>query len=754
MNTQNHNVSNTSCYQTAPPSSVFHPLDVLLRRRWQLLACLFVVAGLAFAATVLRNPQYEATARVQIVLDQPSIGGKSIASLGNQDYFSTQCQLLQSRHVLVRAAKKLNFNNSGDNLTEKELEELEEILRVRPVPGSRLIDIIGISENKNLAAAVANQVTAAFIETSSEARRAATTRLVERVQQQIDNYDKQIAQLEDQATRFRQEHLISDGKDILSSVNQKIQNLQQQINQTDIKRVDLETRREKLAELLRNERGVDSRAVLTPEVDNHPAVQNLARTIDDLRQEEAQLLQVYLPGHQKLESLRLRIASLENNLAKQKRNVLTDEHQNTIDQLKVIADQATNLQQLLYQSKEQAVMLTDKFQEYQKLTADIDMTRRFRDECMCEVRQFILQEGMCEAPVQIVDAAQVPSRIAGMTKAQRASSILLLGLLFSITFIFALDRFSQGQSQNAAVQMQQVPWMAPWWAVPPTMAANTPVASAAPTETAADSETPVASELSSEPDDPTVSFTPTETASEALGRLGTIELGGESVSQLAFAARCRIMQTDQSSPQAGVFRQIAVQLIQRFARARQSLVITGAEEGGGKTTSACNLATALAQAGRKVLLVDAQQRRPMLAKIYHSDPDKPGFNSVLSDIALLDEALHDTEINNLKVLHHQTAESWKGNDGCTLRELDAHLRRRFDWVIYDTDRLSHDWTRMLLDAVGKAVVIAPQGEPMVRNRTVADLELTGAVCLGVIETSHQISSSESAAVSSTSASRT
>ena len=88
--------------------TLFPLLKVLVRRRWQLLACLLLVCSIAFAATALQKPRYEATARVHVVIDKPRIGnlqGTSNPDTGN--YFNTQCQLLQSRHVLSKAAPEI-----------------------------------------------------------------------------------------------------------------------------------------------------------------------------------------------------------------------------------------------------------------------------------------------------------------------------------------------------------------------------------------------------------------------------------------------------------------------------------------------------------------------------------------------------------------------------------------------------------------------------------------------------------------------
>jgi len=61
----------------------------------------------------------------------------------------------------------------------------------------------------------------------------------------------------------------------------------------------------------------------------------------------------------------------------------------------------------------------------------------------------------------------------------------------------------------------------------------------------------------------------------------------------------------------------------------QSLLITSAMPGEGKTTTAANLAIFLAKAGKKTLLVDADLRRPMIGERLHISADKGGLSNAV-----------------------------------------------------------------------------------------------------------------------------
>lgn len=80
-----------------------------------------------------------------------------------------------------------------------------------------------------------------------------------------------------------------------------------------------------------------------------------------------------------------------------------------------------------------------------------------------------------------------------------------------------------------------------------------------------------------------------------------------------------------------------------------SIIITSAGPGEGKSTVSANLAVSLAQTGQKVIVVNADLRRPTLHK--HFDlGDRVGLTSVLVGQATLEDALQTTKVPGVQVL--------------------------------------------------------------------------------------------------------
>jgi succinoglycan biosynthesis transport protein ExoP len=81
----------------------------------------------------------------------------------------------------------------------------------------------------------------------------------------------------------------------------------------------------------------------------------------------------------------------------------------------------------------------------------------------------------------------------------------------------------------------------------------------------------------------------------------------------------------------------------------RSIMVTSPSPGDGKTTIACNLAAGLALNGRRILLVDANFRRPEVHRIFGL-PNEQGFSDVLNAVAAFDEVLQETQVPNLAVM--------------------------------------------------------------------------------------------------------
>lgn len=143
------------------------------------------------------------------------------------------------------------------------------------------------------------------------------------------------------------------------------------------------------------------------------------------------------------------------------------------------------------------------------------------------------------------------------------------------------------------------------------------------------------------------------------------------------------------SPVAESFRQLRASLsFSRSGSPAGILLVTSSSPGEGKSTVATNLAITYAQSGKRVLLVDADLRKPTLDQSFGLKR-KPGFTDVLRRAATLEATAQRTQVEKLYLL---ASGANAGNAGEmlsaeTVREFLVEARASYDAVIFDSSPL-------------------------------------------------------------------
>lgn len=117
----------------------------------------------------------------------------------------------------------------------------------------------------------------------------------------------------------------------------------------------------------------------------------------------------------------------------------------------------------------------------------------------------------------------------------------------------------------------------------------------------------------------------------------------------------------------------------------RSLVVTSSAPGEGKSTTTANLAVVMAQQGKKVLIVDADMRKPTVHYTFRRE-NSIGLTTVLTRQSDLRSAIQTTEVENLYVL---TSGPIPPNPAelltsFVMKETLREMMENFDFVLFDT----------------------------------------------------------------------
>lgn len=199
-----------------------------------------------------------------------------------------------------------------------------------------------------------------------------------------------------------------------------------------------------------------------------------------------------------------------------------------------------------------------------------------------------------------------------------------------------------------------------------------------------------------------------------------------------------VVRADPKGPRAESFRTLRTNVQFVTIDRRSSFVITSSLPGEGKSTTAANLAITMAQSGSKVLLIDADLRRPKLAE-YLGLEGAVGLTDLLIGRVELDDVVQQWGEGNLFVL---PAGQVPPNPSELLGsrrmvELLAQMEEHYDYVIFDSPPLLPVTDAAILSRLtGGAIIVAAAGRTLRTQFSGAlkALENVDAPVLGVILT--------------------
>lgn len=160
----------------------------------------------------------------------------------------------------------------------------------------------------------------------------------------------------------------------------------------------------------------------------------------------------------------------------------------------------------------------------------------------------------------------------------------------------------------------------------------------------------------------------------------------------------------------------------------RTIVITSPNPGEGKTTTVCNLAVSIAQAGRRVLLIDCDLRKPNVHNLF-SIPMKPGLTELIFRQGAHELAVQASFIKNLDIIAAGTISPNPSEalGSQAMKNLVEQAKREYDVILFDASPVLAATDASVLSTGADAVVVVCSSG----TTRVADIERTMEMIQGV-----------------------
>ncbi len=454
--------------------------NVLLRRKWTVIAAVAIALLVALVATYNATPVYRSTLLLQIEPQTDQfLDYQQNVSLGEPvrdwDYYQTQYELLKSRSLARRVIDQLGLEAtqrpgsedgssflselktsvkgwfsgedaaastaSGDETREKPNLEgaLLGGLTISPVRDSRLLHIHYDSVNPKEAAAVANAVAENFInitlERRYEARAYAKKFLEERLQQVRANLEDSERKL----IAYAKEREIVDLDDKLGSVMTTLAAMSSALVAAEAERIQAES---EYTGALKGT-GPSTLKILDSEV-----IQELKKRKGELELEYQELLRIYKPGYPKMQQLQRQMAEIGQQLEKETASIREAVE---ADYEAKVREQAT-LQARVSELKSEVLALQDRSTDYQALKREVDSNRELYDGLLQRMKEVGVVAGISTNNISIVDRALVPDAPYKPDLRKNLTVALALGLIAGILLAFLFEHMDDTVKSSEDVE--------------------------------------------------------------------------------------------------------------------------------------------------------------------------------------------------------------------------------------------------------------------------------------------------------------
>jgi succinoglycan biosynthesis transport protein ExoP len=672
---------------TSQESALGDYLRVLLKRKWTVLACLLTIVSVVAIASLKMTPVYEASG--SIAINKPDSGlNFNNSPTFNLDYYDpteieTEVKILQSDLLALQVVKDLGLDRrpefggkaaplpssldlAPDSLqadparTSGLLAGFRGNLKVTLAPNTHIIEVHFRSPDKDLAANVVNKLMEDYTENNFKSRFDSTMQASDWLSKQLVDLQMKVETSQEKLVRYQKEHEILGIDEKQNITTAKLDELNKALTAAESERMDKESVY-RLVESGDADTIASAATVLDAAGSGTQAASGL---LDGLRTKEAdtkikvaELSTQFGPSYPKVTQLTGQLKEIDAQILLETRKVAGKVR----GQYMAALQRENMLHDALEKQKQEENKLNESAIEYSILKRDLESYRTLYEGLMEKMKESAVSAGLKSNNFRIVDVARVPSAPVEPNIPRNLEFAFMLGLTSGVGLAFLLEGLDN--TVRTTEQAQMISGLSPLGMIP--MGSRTAREGANPKRLAI------------------------ATSKEA------VELVTQARPHSQMAESYRALRTSL--------------LLSNLGAPPKVIMITSALPQEGKTTTSINCALVLAQKGVRVLLIDADLRRPSIHKTLGMGP-RSGLSEVLTGSATVQSATMWPDIlrkfPTLAVLPAGTPPPNPAEllASTYMRDLLEGLRGQYDHIVIDTPPAL---------SVTDAVVLSPRADAIV-----------------------------------------
>jgi len=671
-------------------------LDVVLKWKWMILGVTLAVVAATAMWTFSRTKLYQANTSVLVNKVTPEVLGSKVREVvdlaresysDTEEYLQNQVAVACSTAVASRAARQHNLKANrrfwgADRRSGRTLEEAAAMLlyltRCSTRRKTTILDITVTHEDSALAATLANAMAQAYIEQNLDYKLSSTMGAVQWLSRRLDELRGQLDRSERSLYKFKQDNELlavplSGQQNLLT---RQIERHSDELTRLRVKRMELGSQLEQLEAIdTRDPLGIPTAPML-----DTPVIHRLKMTYVDERRKYLALRQRYLERHPLVMEQKSKMGSAGDDILREVRNRVAGVRAT----LRQVERHERQLASAVLAVKKQAMELTRKEQAYLQLKRPVDTTSQLYDVLLARMKESDVSGQLRTNNLQLLEPA-VASRFPVRPRVRLNLVVgLLLGLLLGLGLAFLLEALDS--SVKSAEDIEQVTGLVCLGAVPSVK--------------------------------------------------NHIKDGGQIHPVLDRSPALVVHHRPMSIP-AESWRVVRTNLMFSSPdRELKTVVVTSACPQEGKTTIVVGLASAVAQSGKSVVIIDADMRQPRLHAIFELGRGT-GLTTALRGEAEVEDLVRTTEVPGLFVLPSgpippNPAELCQSE---RLVEMVQKLAQRYDRVFLDSPPMMLVTDPVLLAARFDATLLVVRTNKTAK-KTVQDchrqLGEVGATVLGCV----------------------